>query len=820
MNSCYALVITIHSPTNTTYNITTIWLNVTANETVDTWYYNLNNIGNVSFTPNITLGKNEGLQQGQNYVTVWANDTAGNWNSSTVYFTINATSNITIYIYQPENITYNTSNQVSLKFEAVVSNSLEDNYHIKAYMDNINIYDNNSYTKGNVSICYFGYSNEQAQQYTCTASCWGVSSYYWYDFNVYDCSSTTYAEIYTHIGTYSGTSGYGEIIKSVIYNMVATPQSEVNIYWQPSGHYYDHDGTSKSIIYIYNYNTSTWDKKVEYSWTGYAPLMSKITTKIQLNESYVRNKIAKIKVEAQDKVYAGLQSYDSEHEIHIYYIKLTATPPLGQNNVTIWINDTDTLNPNVAEQTRYFTMSYLIPTITITSPLNKTYETSSITLTISATDYYKILYSLNGGSNATYTGSTTITAIPGQNNLTAWAINEWGNATSDIVYFSYVVMNINPTSYEYTTYANASNVFNITVSHNANVTRTYNISCWSGSACGNPNFTITFYPSNVTVINSTDTKDFKVNITTKNDTPAGTYDALFRIWMEGEQIWRDFSVTIHIAEFPGIISIVNPADKSFTIYTDDTISFGFIAKNTGTGDLTNCVTALDGDFTSATFVSYSPSSFNLSANENITVTITFTTPPAGVYTTSQGIQITCETANTTTSLNPDDRFQVTLSVLERPAPAPTGGGGGATVVREDLKTPNLINFFVYEGGCDTRNVTFVWTGKSPTFLYFDIPEELQKYLVTPKDGDKILMKLGVNNIKFTVCLPEKVSQAIEFKKEMKFIITARFKTQKIEIPLNIYVREAPTKPAIPNIYLIIATIIIIVVIAYLFIPTE
>ena len=733
-------IITIHSPQNTTYTTTTIWLNVTADETVNTWLYNLNNAGNTSFTPNITLGKNEGLQQGQNYITVWANDTAGNWNSLTVYFTINATSNITIYIYQPQNITYNTSNQVSLKFEAIVSNTFEDNYHIKAYMDNINIYNNNSYTGENVSICYFGYSNEQSPVTTCTASNCYFSTSYSYDNNVYDCSSSSHAMISTYASTSSMTypSGYAEAIKSVIYNMIATPQSEVNIYWRPSGHYYDHDGTSKSIVYVYNYNSSTWDKKVEYSWSGYAPLMSQTTTKIQLNESYVNNKIAKIKIEGQDKVYAGLQSYQSTHDIYIYYIKLTATPPLGQNNVTIWINDTDTLNPNTAEQTRYFTMSYLVPTINITSPLNKTYSTSSIALTISATNYYKILYSLNGGSNTTYTGSTTITAVPGQNNITAWAINEWGNTSSQIVYFSHVAMSISPESYEYTIQTNQSEIFNITVSHNADVARVYNISCYSGSACTSPNFTISFTPPNVTIDNSTDTEDFKVNITS-NSSPAGTYYAILRIWMIGEQIWKEFNTTIHIAEQPGDIYIINPTSYVLSKYTDETFSISYNVSNEGLGLLKYCNASLDGDFVGKSFYSFSLSNFNLSAGESKLLVITFANVPAGSYNTDEGLQIECVTAGGVDTLSPDNRPTISLTTSERPSEGGGGGGGiigaicgngiceeGETVSscpvdckysRVEFKLyPEILEVGIYPGTCRSESVVLANPTKNETTL--------------------------------------------------------------------------------------------------------
>ncbi|NOZ76930.1 MAG: CGP-CTERM sorting domain-containing protein, partial [Euryarchaeota archaeon] len=77
--------ITLHSPQNTTYGTSTVFLNVSADESVDTWWYSLDGSGNVTFTPNISL---TGLLDGPHVLTVYANDTSGNLNSSSVYFTV------------------------------------------------------------------------------------------------------------------------------------------------------------------------------------------------------------------------------------------------------------------------------------------------------------------------------------------------------------------------------------------------------------------------------------------------------------------------------------------------------------------------------------------------------------------------------------------------------------------------------------------------------------------------------------------------------------------------------------------------------------
>lgn len=90
-NDISAPQIIISSPQNITYSTTSIHLNVSANEAVNTWMYSINGTSNVTFQPNITLT----FADGSYNIRVWANDTAGNIGFQTVYFTVNLTLDIT-----------------------------------------------------------------------------------------------------------------------------------------------------------------------------------------------------------------------------------------------------------------------------------------------------------------------------------------------------------------------------------------------------------------------------------------------------------------------------------------------------------------------------------------------------------------------------------------------------------------------------------------------------------------------------------------------------------------------------------------------------
>ena len=76
--------IMISSPLDAVYAALNVTLSASANEPVDTWWYNLNGAGNVTFVSDTVITGAEGL----NNLIVYANDTAGNINSSEVDFTV------------------------------------------------------------------------------------------------------------------------------------------------------------------------------------------------------------------------------------------------------------------------------------------------------------------------------------------------------------------------------------------------------------------------------------------------------------------------------------------------------------------------------------------------------------------------------------------------------------------------------------------------------------------------------------------------------------------------------------------------------------
>jgi len=119
---------------------------------------------------------------------------------------------------------------------------------------------------------------------------------------------------------------------------------------------------------------------------------------------------------------------DSNYDPHISYIR-------APGNSSYWIR-----------QLKYATATLpklppLQPplNISITSPENTTYSTSEVPLTFTTNKQATSMsYSVDGETNVTITGNTTITDLPnGPHNLTLYAIDETDNSTpSETIYFT------------------------------------------------------------------------------------------------------------------------------------------------------------------------------------------------------------------------------------------------------------------------------------------------------------------------------------------------------------------------------------------------
>jgi len=109
----------------------------------------------------------------------------------------------------------------------------------------------------------------------------------------------------------------------------------------------------------------------------------------------------------------------------------------GMHIISVFANDTFGNMGN--SDPVYFTVDTVFPTIEILSPKNKTYTNGSVSLSFAIDEAVSwIGYSLNGQSNVTISGNTTLSELSdGSHNLRVYAEDFAGNiGASDTVYFS------------------------------------------------------------------------------------------------------------------------------------------------------------------------------------------------------------------------------------------------------------------------------------------------------------------------------------------------------------------------------------------------
>jgi outer membrane protein assembly factor BamB len=152
------------------------------------------------------------------------------------------------------------------------------------------------------------------------------------------------------------------------------------------------------------------------------------------NNTYPSTSIA---LNVQADITTNLWYYDIGAGNQTFTPNTTITVSEGSNTIVVWANSTDGVwgSASVA-----FTVTIpappLIPKVTIFSPTNTTYSTSSVSLSVSSNISVNKWYYDLGAGNITFTPNTTITAAEGSNTLTVWANSTSGGWGRGNIVFS------------------------------------------------------------------------------------------------------------------------------------------------------------------------------------------------------------------------------------------------------------------------------------------------------------------------------------------------------------------------------------------------
>ena len=361
-------VVTIVSPMNTTYYTTDVSLEYKVDEEYPDWVgYSLDGVANVTLTGNTTLSW---LSLGSHDLTVYANDTSGNWDSDTVYFTVEDATPPVVTIISPKSITYETDTS---------STSLPLTYKVNEPTD------------------WVGYSLDGATNITLTGN-----------------TILTNLKLGSHTLTVyaSDTSGnMGHSSVSFTVKKEIPPKPPIN--WPPEPVTL-HDPTD-----ITNTSMSlTWTKNEDYDFKKYVLYYS-------TSEGSTGQKVTET-TDRSDTSYqmTGL----SENTTYYYVVRVYDTVDQYSDSNQVSAKTKKTIIPLDDEP----------PILTILSPVNTTYDASSVELTWLTNEPLKWAgFNLNSGANTTITGNQTISDLEdGLYNLILYGTDLAGNNGSDSVSFT------------------------------------------------------------------------------------------------------------------------------------------------------------------------------------------------------------------------------------------------------------------------------------------------------------------------------------------------------------------------------------------------
>ena len=418
--------INLYSPENKSYDSgNSISLKVDANDTVDSWWYNLNNEvyrGNTTFTPNTTISGT--LPNGQYVITIYANDSSGTIEYLQEVFKVDTDIPI-LTVYSPQDSTYYSTSvpliveaneEIDTWFYGIDDPSLLNPYEfipnttmtIPNGTHIIRIYGND--TAGNVNnvglTTYTVNIDTDKPQITVI----DPQNDTLYCFVIYE-----QKQLYINTTADKNISNWYYFLNGSATNKSFTPFTlDLNV---SSGEYIiniwaDDIGGNTGLEILYNVTVDFESPFI----TSYSPSGSYNTTTVPLE---VSNKDFWGGDEQIDTWWYSLNGGTNT----TFTPNTTITAINGSNNIMVCANDTNC--GYIACKGTGFIVDITEPEINIYSPEEKTYyDDEIIYLSVDSNQIIDVWwYSLNGGTNTTFTPNITITPIMGLNTITIYANN-------------------------------------------------------------------------------------------------------------------------------------------------------------------------------------------------------------------------------------------------------------------------------------------------------------------------------------------------------------------------------------------------------------
>ena len=426
--------VNIISPANTTYYTTSIPINYTSSDTnLQTTWYQYNST-NTTLTANITL---TALNNQESTLILWANDTAGNINSTSTTFTVDEIPP-TITLNSPINNTY--TNNTSMEFNFTAIDNLASNMSYDLYLNGVL---NRTGTTLNNTLTSFSVTSLTDGIYI-----WNVTAT--------DNAGNTGSSA-TRTFTVDTTPPLVNIISptNTTYNTTSIPLNYTSSDTNLQTTWYQYNGTNTTLtanitLTALNNQESTlilWanDTAGNINSTAVTFTVDTIPPNVNIispvNTTYSTTSLPLNYTSSDTNLQTTWYQYNGTNTTLTANITLTALNN-QESTLILWANDTA---GNINSTAVTFTVDTTPPEVTIISPLSITYNTSSVILKLSRSDNFGIntsLYSVDGAANLTYSAPTTVTELAnGTHNIVVFTNDSVGNVNITSVFFSVDIIN-------------------------------------------------------------------------------------------------------------------------------------------------------------------------------------------------------------------------------------------------------------------------------------------------------------------------------------------------------------------------------------------
>lgn len=430
--------ISISSPINKTYNVTSIPLNYTAFDPISTVMCNIEFNGVNTSSPTCTNTTLTAIQ-GNNYVKIWVNDTVNNINTSRVSFFVDSISP-SLSIQLPTNTTYNTTS-IPLNYTASDTNINTCTREFNGVNDTLSNCGNVTLTAIQGSNTVKVFVNDTANNTVMASVSFFVDSIYPQinlisPVNNFIYNYTPVAVTYTFIEANVNTCIYElDGVNTTLPNCINTTIGPVN-------------GTHIFKLYITDVAGNRNSTTINFTIDTTIPIVD-ITSPTD-GGSYAVTNIT-LNYTATDPVLGVITG--CKYELNGVNTTLPSSCPnttfiavQGTNTIKVWANDSAN---NYGFHMHTFSVDSISPSVAIQAPSNTTYiSLHSVDLNFTASDLHlsTCQYSFDGGGTVSLPGcANTTLSIPslGPHNVNVSATDTYGNIGSAKVFFT--VTNTAPT---------------------------------------------------------------------------------------------------------------------------------------------------------------------------------------------------------------------------------------------------------------------------------------------------------------------------------------------------------------------------------------